>query len=52
MANAAPEWETSKENYQPSRAGRTGKGLVTPKKDIPRAVLAETEERRRSDAET
>ena len=52
MADAAPEWETSKENYQPSRAGRAGKGLATPKKEIPRAVLAETEERRRSDTES
>lgn len=48
MADAAPEWEVSKENYQPLRAGRVGKGLATPKKEVPRAVLADAEERRRS----
>ena len=47
MADAAPEWEVSKENYQPLRAGRAGKGLATPKKEVPRAVLADAEERRR-----
>ena len=48
MAGPAPEWEVSKENYQPLRAGRAGKGLATPKKEVPRAVLADAEERRRS----
>lgn len=51
MADAAPEWEVSKENFQPLKAGRSGKGLGTPKKEVPRAVLAETEERRKYELE-
>ncbi len=47
MTDAAPEWEVSKENFQPLKAGRSARGLATPKKEIPRAALAEADERRK-----
>ena len=44
---SSPAWETSKENFQPLKAGRSVRGLATPKKDAPRAVLADADGRRR-----
>ena len=44
---SSPVWETSKENFQPLKAGRSVRGLATPKKDTPRAVLADTDGQRR-----
>lgn len=47
MDDAAPQWEVSKENFQPLKAGRSARGLATPKKAVPRAALTEAEERRK-----
>ncbi len=47
MDDAAPEWEISKENFQPLKAGRSARSLATPKKGVPRAALTEAEERRK-----